>query len=391
MTKIDIVIGANWGDEGKGLTTNALATHDSLVVLSSNSCQRGHTVVHNGKRHVFRHFGSGTLKGATTYLSEKFIINPTLFRQELMELWKMGVYPKIYYHPNCLVATPYDMLSNQIIETARGEKRHGSCGCGVWETIVRKKYFQEIVKCNYSDLTLKFPENFINSTLTDIITYYMDNRLPTFDVMKEFIQGKYTRQNVENDVFFFLKNAQPILPCSEKKFLHSFKHIIFENSQGLLLDPSYNYDIDHTTPANVDAKFPSLIIRRNFEPDEIDVNAYYITRSYFTRHGVGKMGKSGECLKESINPFMEDFTNHPNPWQGVLRYGIIEMEDAFFMYSRIMADYNLHLASINCKINLVITHTNEYISEPLIDVFKNKNDISIFTSNNERTFTPYKK
>ena len=66
MTKIDIVMGANWGDEGKGLVTNALATKDSLIVFSSNSCQRGHTVVHNGIRHVFRQFGSCTLKGAAT-------------------------------------------------------------------------------------------------------------------------------------------------------------------------------------------------------------------------------------------------------------------------------------------------------------------------------------
>ena len=82
MHNISVVTGLNYGDESKGLVSNALSDKNTLTILPSNSCQRAHTVVENGKRIVFRHFGSGTIKGAATYFTENFIINPAMFRKE---------------------------------------------------------------------------------------------------------------------------------------------------------------------------------------------------------------------------------------------------------------------------------------------------------------------
>ena len=74
-----IVIGANWGDEGKGLVTDALAAQagpNTLVVRFNGGAQAGHTVTTPlGKRHVFSHMSSGTLAGASTHLSHFFITN----------------------------------------------------------------------------------------------------------------------------------------------------------------------------------------------------------------------------------------------------------------------------------------------------------------------------
>ena len=88
MTNIKIVIGGNFGDEGKGLMTSFFAAQmmkqsgRCLVVLSNGGAQRGHTVVKEGVRHVFRHFGSGTLEGADTWFPEEFILNPMIFMKE---------------------------------------------------------------------------------------------------------------------------------------------------------------------------------------------------------------------------------------------------------------------------------------------------------------------
>ena len=77
-------------------------------------------------RHVFKHFGSGTLKGVPTYLSKHFILNPILFREEWEGLVKKkGVTPKVIVHPEAIITTPYDMIINQIVETYRGKNRHG--------------------------------------------------------------------------------------------------------------------------------------------------------------------------------------------------------------------------------------------------------------------------
>ena len=85
------------GDEGKGLTTQQFCNKfksqglNPIVVCYNGGSQRSHTCVHNGFRHAFRHFGSGTLVGCPTYLSEEFILNPIIFRQEYEELVQNGV------------------------------------------------------------------------------------------------------------------------------------------------------------------------------------------------------------------------------------------------------------------------------------------------------------
>ena len=88
MKKAYAVIGANFGDEGKGLMTDLFCRTDSSVIniRSNGGAQAGHTVcTSDGKRHIFSHIGSGSFAGADTYLSEFFILNPMLFSREQRE------------------------------------------------------------------------------------------------------------------------------------------------------------------------------------------------------------------------------------------------------------------------------------------------------------------
>ena len=151
---VSIIIGANYGDEGKGRMSDYLANkaiqagQSTITILSNGGAQRGHTVVlDNGFTHIFHHFGSGTLAGADTYLPQSFICNPIVFEREYMDLkalyFKDKKMPKIFVHPNCRVSTPFDMMNNQIIEEERQktERKHGSCGMGIWETILRNREY----------------------------------------------------------------------------------------------------------------------------------------------------------------------------------------------------------------------------------------------------------
>ena len=80
MKDVKIVIGANYGDEGKGLMTRHFVLDSKtkpIVVFHNGTAQRGHTVDYNAThRHVFHHFGSGTGDGAPTYFAETFLIHP---------------------------------------------------------------------------------------------------------------------------------------------------------------------------------------------------------------------------------------------------------------------------------------------------------------------------
>ena len=121
---VKIVVGANYGDEGKGLATDFFARNASgkcLNVLYNGGPQRGHTVeLKGGKRHVFHHFGSGTFANAHTLFDKDFMVNPILFAKEYDELARDGVDVKCFVSPDCRVTTPYDMIINQIVEMLLG-------------------------------------------------------------------------------------------------------------------------------------------------------------------------------------------------------------------------------------------------------------------------------
>ena len=73
-----VVIGAGWGDEGKGATVDRLVRGpDDVVVRFNGGAQAGHTVfAPDGRRHVFHHVGSGAFHGAATYLSRHVVSKP---------------------------------------------------------------------------------------------------------------------------------------------------------------------------------------------------------------------------------------------------------------------------------------------------------------------------
>ena len=126
MLTAHVVVGANYGDEGKGQLVHDIASgiltetpKHPLVVRYSGGAQAGHTVTTDTQRHVFHHFGSGTFLGCPTWLSKEFILNPMLFVNELDELNILGIDPIIYISPRCRVSSPYDMIVNIIREEHR--------------------------------------------------------------------------------------------------------------------------------------------------------------------------------------------------------------------------------------------------------------------------------
>ena len=86
---------------------------------------------------IFHHFGSGLLADADNFFSKDFIVNPFMFENEEKELQEKKItLTRCFVHKDAKIAFVYDMFVNQIIELSRTNK-HGSCGCGVWETLKR--------------------------------------------------------------------------------------------------------------------------------------------------------------------------------------------------------------------------------------------------------------
>jgi adenylosuccinate synthase len=361
MKNVKIVIGANFGDEGKGLTTDyfshkAISDGSCIVVCCNGGAQKGHTVTTpDGLRHVTHHFGSGILAGADTYLSEDFIINPILFRMEREELIGKGITPaKVYVNGNCMITTPYDMLINQIQEGVRGGGKHGSCGVGIYETIQRhsKKYLP-----GYYTHIGKVELPHLKERMDILRIEYVLRRLEDLGI-REILGGHFDIMNSSilvdnfyNDVQYFLDNT--VITYDEAELLSHYDTAVFECSQGLLLDQNNHYYYPHLTPSNTGVANPIKVIRNSGA--DVDIEICYVTRTYVTRHGAGILAT--ECEASDIASNIVDLTNVPNQFQDAIRYGKLDVN---LLLSTISKDVSDNIPqNIDYKVSLMITHVNE--------------------------------
>lgn len=363
MKKAYAVIGANFGDEGKGLMTDYFSRITSESVLDvrfNGGCQAGHTVVDaDGKRHVFSHIGAGTFSGADTYLSEFFIVNPMLFMREYKILnKKYGLSPKIIISKNAPVTLPCDMLINQLIEKSRGDNRHGSCGMGINETIKRSKNKQ--FRVVFGDMSFLEYQRNINSTISemaDIIKninrFYVPERLAELGISNppdEF----YEFVNNDNIIYKYIDdfmNTHRICRSfySDDEIINAYDTVVFEAAQGLLLDCDRKEYFPNLTPSNTGMKNIRSILDKF--PDT-DTEICYVTRSYFTRHGAGKFISEYSGLARKYN--LSDKTNHTNEYQGNFRYGYFDIDEF-----KASIDNERKYFKENDKVSLCVTHLDE--------------------------------
>ncbi len=337
-----VIIGAGFGDEGKGLLTDFHAAgfgKDVVVVRFNGGAQAGHTVVTpDGRRHVHSHFGSGTLTGAATFLSRHFVSNPLLFRREAIELEKMGVgLPAIFADERGPVTTPYDMLINQWAENSRGSGKHGSCGVGFGETIER--CLDERFVIRISDLA---DQDGLRTTIDRIRQKWVAARLTKLNVpklsgeQKELLFADKLRDefiDAATELYARIRVARPgILKSS---------NVVFEGAQGLLLDEDYGW-FPHVTRSSTGLKNAVEVAA---EAGIKRLDCVYVTRGYATRHGAGHFPHE---LPNKPYAAIEDATNVPNPHQDNLRFGWLDLD---LLSSTIDADFELYSATPGIEIN----------------------------------------
>jgi adenylosuccinate synthase len=316
VSRLIAVIGANYGDEGKGLVTDAMCTDASIVVRHNGGAQAGHTVVTpEGLRHVFHHLGSGTLRGRPTFMSEHFICNPLLFRQELEELVAKGVpIPPLFADPLAHVTTPWDMMLNQAAEITRGTARHGSCGSGIGET-------EERSQSNSYDLCF---EDLTSPRLPDMLRRIRDEWVPVrarelgiLPDLMPFMSSDALLERYLEDVGVMRTH---ISPCTWEALPKD--DLVFEGAQGIGLDQGH-WHFPHVTRSNTGTTNVIEMLEDAHIGREM-LRVVYVTRPYVTRHGAGPLER--ECAREEIGERVHDETNVPNTHQGTLRWAHFDMQ-----------------------------------------------------------------
>jgi len=363
---ITVVIGANYGDEGKGRMTDYFANKaikdgkKTIVVCSNGGAQRGHTVrLDNGYNHMFHHIGSGTLAGADTYLPQSFIVNPMLFMKEMRELYKdldktgLKNLPKIFVHPDCLISTPFDMMNNQIIEDARGDKKHGSVGAGIWETIFRNG-------ASMFEMSQMSNENLFNY-LKWVRDKYSTKRhfekgyLPQMDEALESWEKIFFNDNMIHNYILDFRKMEDLITYSNDYKLMDYDSIIFENGQGLCISQDMG-DI-YTTPSYTGITEPKKIIDKVFKENKLDydVEACYVSRTYLTRHGMGYLENEYYETPEFVR--LDTESNIESKYQGKFRYGNIK--DIYLPVT--LGDMDLvKYNTADYKMSVAYTHCDEY-------------------------------
>lgn len=320
MKKAKIVIGLGFGDEGKGITTDFLCNEypEAMVVRFSGGQQAAHTVMYEGKKHVHSSFCSGALRGLPSYFSEHCTIYPSFLYNEQKELEKKNGNTTLYVHPLAKVTTPFDVWHNR---NNVKNLSHGSCGKGIGATMKRNEGPYKLYA-----IDLVAPKPLLIERLKSIANYY----------------GISDSEDLQNEVSYFLQSVAAIdWKIKDYSFLKQYETIIFEGSQGVLLDMNHGV-FPNVTYANTTAK-NAIEICNKLQID--DIETFYVSRSYVTRHGNGWMLNEEEITL--INN--EEETCTYNEYQKHLRFGKLNLE--LLLYAKSIDQ----IYNPSTKNNIVIT------------------------------------
>lgn len=384
---ISAVIGKNFGDEGKGLAVDYLCSKSdkNLVIRHNGGAQAGHTVDLPETRFVFHQLSSGSFRGADTFWTKNYF--PDLYKlNEEIEGFRKAAYDagsdyanlkvRIFSEESTPVTLIDDVIFNMILETSRGMDRHGSCGMGIYEALLRT---QTGFGVTVGDVKNSKCAELVKMMSNARYNYYLPRLKGILEKCSSYtddIRGKieeYASLMQDENVLFsaaeeMIRAASCLETVSEsdlKDFLKEYKQIIFETGQGLLLDA----DREEYWPNVTGSKTGLTNIVDSLNEWGLRLNEVcYVTRSYVTRHGAGRLPGEIDLKEMPEYGFLADKTNTFNEWQGGIRYAKhVDIEN---FWRPVLEDYEKCLelnTDIKPGITLFITHLNETGEELMFD------------------------
>lgn len=368
MSNAQIVVDLTFGDGGKGITVANLCNNGkkNLVIRFSGGPNAGHAVIHNGIKHTFSSFGSGTLQGQDSYFSEHTSMYLPNLCREYEELMSKGVVPVLYLNPLVTVITPRDVAYHRLMESIN---KHSSTGIGHGQAMKRN----ESTPYKLYAIDFNYPE-FFSQKMRYINNYY-DNKVE--ELNDQTLLHKYLKilRDANNDYCHYYnkyKNNFPFKVSPLNDIVENYENYIFEGSQGILLDMNHG-NFPYVTYANTTSKNALEIVNNTF--DIIYPEIYYVTRCYQTRHGNGWMSNN---IKVDLVNNQEEI-NVYNKFQGEFRI-------SEFDYKLIDHAINIDNIYSNGLIkNLVVTCLDQRPDFKLVPSFLNENIIEVYFNSSPST------
>jgi adenylosuccinate synthase len=298
MSKNVVVVGAQWGDEGKGKVVDWLTEKVSGVVRFNGGHNAGHTLVINGKKTILRLIPSGIMHPhVTCYIGNGAVVSPQALLAELDELEANGVdaEDRVLVSGHCPLILPYHIALDHAREAALGDKKIGTTGRGIGPA-----YEDKVARRAVHVSDLRDPEGFARKVRAncDLINFLLENYYKSEKVDPEAIIAET------------LKLAPRIISkiCDVSHTLNTQmkegKQFLFEGAQGTMLD------IDHGTYPFVTSSNTvagSAAPGAGVGPQKLNY-VLGITKAYCTRVGSGPFPTElfddvGEELRRKGNEF----------------------------------------------------------------------------------------
>ena len=277
MSKNIIVLGTQWGDEGKGKIVDFLTQHMNYVVRYQGGHNAGHTIVVNDKTIVLHLIPSGILyKNAINIIGNGVVISPEALVKEIKELEVQGILPKerLFISESCSLIMEYHVVMDVAREKKLGKRAIGTTGRGIgpaYEDKIARRGLRISDLSNKKKFSYKLKE-VIDYYNFQLIHFYKTNPIDFNKVLNNIMNVSDILTSMSIDVPELLYNA----------YKRGDK-IMFEGAQGTLLD------IDHGTYPYVTSSNTTAggaIIGSGLGPCHIDY-VLGIMKAYSTRVGYG--------------------------------------------------------------------------------------------------------
>jgi len=274
---VDLLLGLQWGDEGKGKIVDYLTQNYNIIGRFQGGPNAGHTLEFDGIKHVLHTIPSGIFhKNAVNVVGNGVVIDPVIFQKELDALAKFNLDFKdtLLISRKAHIILPTHRLLDAASETAKGKAKIGSTLKGIGPTYMDKtgRNGLRIGDLEFDNWKEKYRQ--LANKHQELIEFYN-------------VDVQYNLQELENEFFEAVKSIQSLQFIDSEEYLHQAqlnnKSILAEGAQGSLLDIDFG-TYPFVTSSNTTAA--GACTGLGVAPNKIK-NVFGIFKAYTTRVGSG--------------------------------------------------------------------------------------------------------
>ena len=276
ISKVDVLLGLQWGDEGKGKVVDVLTPNYDVVARFQGGPNAGHTLEFEGQKYVLRSIPSGIFQGGkVNIIGNGVVLAPDLFMKEAIELEKSGhpLETRLHISKKAHLIMPTHRLLDRAYEAQKGDKKVGTTGKGIGPT--------------YTDKVSRNGLR-VGDILSDFQEKYLAHKQQHLKMLAALGWTDFSTLEAEEKVWMegiaYLRRFQLVDASHEiDDMLNHGKRVLCEGAQGTMLDVDFGSYPFVTSSNTISA---GACIGLGVAPNKIG-EVYGIMKAYCTRVGSG--------------------------------------------------------------------------------------------------------